>query len=184
MDVKNYKVYRIIRESPETKPSYNIGQILEFEEYQDINFNNAKQDIEAAFEAFRQDQALPFPSRKDVLYVYPSDPAELSVYYENRWLEQKFRHNRQAYILLTLSLTGKLYWFDAEHFDKYGETMSPDIIRINGWSVRDVSTIQNSCLKSYWHHIQESEFTKDMLIEGLFVGKAIVVDVEKKAYNS
>jgi len=183
MDVEKYIAYRIVRETEGQRPDYKRGQVIDIHQYMDHSFNEIKKEVEDAFEVFRLSYANSFPSRKKALYVFPYDPEPLSRFYEDYWLEQKFHHDSQGYIRLTLSLTGRLFWFDAYHFEKYAETVIPELIMVNRWSQDDIATIQNSCLKSYWRHIRESEFTEDMLIEGLFVGDAVVVDVENKEYN-
>ena len=183
MDVENYIAYRIVRETEEQRVEYKRGQVIDIQQYLDQSFNKIKIEVEDSFEVFRFSHANSLPSRKKALYVYPSDPEPLSRFYEDYWLEQKFHHDTQCYIRLTLSLTGCLFWFDAHYFEKYAETLVPGLIMVNRWNKGDITTIQNSCLNSYWRHIQESEFTEDMLIEGLFVGDAIVVDMDYKEYK-
>lgn len=155
MEVEKLRVYRII---PIEKEARLGGSSLphewkEREEY--------KQKFEDALEKHRPEK---YPPRDKCLFVcFSKDNA-----YE--WANIKYGHCITAYKLLTLEVTGHIYWFMAECYDMLGKECSQE-------------ELCKAC-SSYWASMKEN--IDDLVVgkeyEGLFVGENKIVAIEYKNY--
>lgn len=154
MKVANYKAYRIV--DAHNGAAYNVGDELAIPHYTMNDYSPKKRIIEQILEDNRPDN---FPSRNEALFVFPASQCD----YESVWTNLKYSHSEREYLLLELELTGDLYWLNAEHYN------SPSF-----------NQNQQQKAKEYWKEIAEVDFTRDMDIEGLFVGTAKITDITHK----
>lgn len=124
------------------------------------NYSSKKLHIEEIFEDIRITDYPDLPSRKNALFVFP-----LEKKHEQEWLNIFYPKLNVEYILLTLVLDGDLYWFDADSY--------------NGCYYADENSIKHNAL-NYWRVIDD--YSQLPLIEGLFIGDAIVENIEVKFY--
>ena len=156
MIVKDYIVYRIVN------PLFNckVGDMIlpHSRDYCGEHKRRVEQTLQVYKPSF-------FPSRKDSLFVCFSKENA------NEWAVHKWGTNTE-YKLLTLSVTGDLFWLKAEYYNNCWPSCSDEML-INA-------------TKKYWDSNTEDidSLTVDHEYEGLFVGDAKVIGVEiKKSYK-
>jgi hypothetical protein len=120
-----------------------------------------KQKIEECLEANRPSS---YPKRDKCLYVCFSKENA----YE--WARIKYCKKDTPYKLLTLEITGELFWFMSDYYnllDEYSTQQEFDNAAIN-----------------YWNSLIEDErfLPLDKGYEGLFVGKNKIIAIEYKNY--
>lgn len=105
-----------------------------------------------------------FPRRDNCLYVCFSKENA----YE--WAYIKYWKKDTPYKLLTLEITGELYWFMADYYNLLGDKFTH-------------RQLDKAC-KDYWNSMTENrnDLMLDKGYEGLFVGAAIVKTIEYKNY--
>lgn len=159
MTVSNYRVGRIVKY--EDLQRYTIGQLLSRPQIiTNPNYSPKKVQIETAFEDMRKKTFPNMPSRKNSLFVFPFEER-----YEQEWLNTMYPKLNVDYVLLTLVLNGELYWFDADYYnDSY---------------YADENSIKRNAL-NYWRVVDD--YSQLPLVEGLFIGNAIVENIEVKYY--
>lgn len=156
MIVKKYIIYRIVpfdaivkEECPYTQETHEID-------------GTYKKKIEEALEKHRPEN---YPQRSNCLFVCFSK--------ENAYEWAYIKYMKQDYTqykLLTLEITGKLYWFKAECYNLLHEGSSNE-------------QIDKAC-KEYWNSSIENP-TNSVIgkeYEGLFVGNAVVKAIESKIF--
>ena len=160
MQVIDYKVGRIV--PIEMKEQYKVGQVL-FLPQPKINpdYSERKLMIENIFEDGRKTVFPHLPSRQSSLFVFPID----DVKYEEEWLNILYPHQNAEYVLLTLSLTGELLWFDSDFYNEC-QLYSNNIPKLQEQA------------SQYWKPIED--YLGLPQIEGLFIGTAIVENIEVK----
>ena len=159
MEVSNYKIGRIVK--IEDLQRYIVGQSLSQPQIiANPNFSPKKLQIEDIFEDVRMTNFPDLPSRLNSLFVFP-----LEERHEQEWLSIMYPKLNVEYVLLTLVLNGNLYWFDANYYnDSY---------------YADENSIKRNAL-NYWQVI--NDYLQLPLVEGLFIGNAIVENIEVKYY--
>ena len=163
MEVANYKAYRIV--DTERGAKYKVNDVLPIVHYNIDDYVPKKKAIEQILENNRPNTFL---SRNEALFVFPESECD----YESVWADFKYNHNEKEYLLLELELTGKLYWLDADTYNK-------------GIALQNIFPEEaKKSIKAYWTEIQESDFTNDMDIEGLFTGTAIIKKIVWKKHLS
>lgn len=122
-----------------------------------------KKKIEDSLESNRPKN---YPKRDKCLYVCFSKENA----YE--WARYKYSKKNTFYILLTLEVTGELYWLMSDCYNQLGEIFTQKQL--------------NDACKDYWNSMTEDKETLvlDKGYEGLFVGEAKVVAIEYKNYMS
>ena len=158
MEVANYKAYRIV--DIERGAKYKVNDVLPIEHYNTDDYSSNKKAIEQILEEIRPDA---LPSRNKALFVFPESEHD----YESVWTNFKYNHNEKEYLLLELELTGDLYWLDAGIYNECYALRKP---------------LLDEQAKSYWIEVQESDFTTNMDIEGLFTGTAIIKKIVRKKH--
>ena len=155
MKVDRYIVYRIVPFDMDIK----VGDFVS-PTSKSID-SKYKLIIENALEEKRPSQ---FVKRSSCLYVcYSKENA-----YE--WANIKYGRKNTSYKLLTLELTGDLFWFVSDFYnflgDKYTQTQ-----------------LDKACV-DYWNSITENtnNLKLDKGFEGLFVGNVMVTAIEYKNY--
>lgn len=120
-----------------------------------------KKKVENCLEANRPKT---YPKRDKCLYVCFSKENA----YE--WARIKYSKRDTPYILLMLELTGVLYWFMSDCFNRLGDVFTQE-------------QLDKAC-KDYWDSMTESDnnLILDKGYEGLFVGDAVVKAIEYKNY--
>ena len=88
------------------------------------------------------------------------------------WARIKYCKRNTCYKLLTLEITGVLYWLMSDCYNQLGEIFTQKQL--------------NDACKDYWNSMTEDKGTLvlDKGYEGLFVGEAKVVAIEYKNYMS
>ena len=163
MEVANYKAYRIV--DIERGAKYKVNDVLPIEHYNTVDYSSNKKVIEQVLDDNRPNT---FPARSEALFVFPESECD----YESVWTNFKYSHNEKEYLLLELELTGKLYWLDADTYNK-------------GIALQNIFPEEaKKAIKAYWTEIQESDFTNNMDIEGLFTGSAIIKKIVRKKHLS
>lgn len=161
MEVANYKAYRIV--DTEQGAKYKVNDVLPIEHYNTDDYSSNKKAIEQILEEIRPDA---LPSRNKALFVFPESEHD----YESVWTNFKYNHNEKEYLLFELELTGKLYWLNADTYNK-------------GIALQNIFPEEaEKLIKAYWVEIQESDFTDNMDIEGLFTGTAIIKKIVRKKH--
>lgn len=160
MQVKGYKVGRIV--PIESLGQYKEGQVL-LQPHPRINANYSprKLMIENYFERIRVADYPNLPSRKSSLFVFPIDDMK----FREEWLNILYPHQNVEYVLLTISLTGELFWFDS---DFYNDCLLFEL---------DPSKLEEQA-RLYWE--PKDDYSNLPQIEGLFVGTAIIENIEIK----
>lgn len=160
MQITDLKVGRIV--PIEAKDQYQVGQVL-FQPHPKINpdYSERKLTIETVFEDVRNTMFPHLPSRQSSLFVFPID----DVKYKEEWLNILYPHQNAEYVLLTLSLTGELLWFDS---DFYNDCLLFDI---------SPSKLEEQA-RLYWK--PKEDYSNLPQIEGLFVGEATIEKIEIK----
>lgn len=158
MKVIDYKVGRIVK--IEYLHQYFEGQLIS-QPNKIINpdYSPNKVQVETVFEDVRKKTFPNMPSRMNSLFVFP-----LTERYTQEWLNTMYPKLNVGYIFLTLILNGDLYWFDADY---YNDSLFLD----------DINDIKSYAL-NYWKSIDN--YSDLPLIEGLFIGNAIVENIEVK----
>lgn len=160
MQVKGYKVGRIV--PIESLGQYKKGQlILQPQPNINPNYSSRKLMIESTFEKIRVTDYPNLPPRQNSLFVFPID----DVKFREEWLNILYPHQNAEYVLLTLSLTGELLWFDS---DFYNECQL---------YCNNIPKLQEQA-SQYWKPIED--YLGLPQIEGLFIGTAIVENIEVK----
>ena len=160
MKVIDYKVGRIVK--IEYRHQYFEGQLIsQPNKIKNPNYSHKKLQVEIAFEDVRKKTFPNMPSRMNSLFVFP-----LEERYEQEWLNVLYPKLNVEYVLLTLILNGDLYWFDA---DCYNDCLFID----------DLNLTRPNALK-YWKTIDD--YSDLPLVEGLFIGNAIVENIDVKYY--
>lgn len=159
MKVKGYKVGRIV--PIESLGQYKKGQlILQPQPNINPNYSSRKLMIESMFEKIRVTDYPNLPSRQNSLFVFPID----DVKFREEWLNILYPHQNVEYVLLTLSLTGELLWFDSDFYN--------DCLLFES----DPSKFEEQA-RLYWEPKDDYNLPQ---IEGLFVGTAIIENIEIK----
>lgn len=161
MEVANCKAYRIVDADRGAK--YKVDEELLIEHNNTGYYSPNKKTIEKILEDNRPNN---FQSRNEALFVFPKSKYD----YESVWANLKYNHHEKEYLLLELELTGKLYWLNAGIYN-------------NSISLQNIfSEEAEKSIKAYWTEIQESDFTENMDIEGLFTGTAIIKKIVRKKH--
>ena len=155
MVVKDHIVYRIIPYDAEVK----VGDRALPSKWEIKG--ERKKKIEDCLEANRPES---YPKRDKCLYVCFSKENA----YE--WARIKYCKRNMPYKLLTLEITGELYWFKADCYHFLGEKFTHE-------------QLEEAC-EDYWNSMTENRnnLILDKGYEGLFVGDAIVKAIEYKNY--
>lgn len=140
-----------------------VGDVLQIPEER-VNFDGSqtKNETEDLFEEIRKELFTVLPSRKSVLFVLPYD----TVFVE-RWVTQHNPHNDYDYALLTLRLTGTLFWCEENKFSD--ACVLPFVRKVYA--------------QEYWEEAS-NEFNRFEIPEGLFRGVARVEAITIKHYIS
>ena len=155
MEVNKFTVYRIVPfESP-----VNIGDSVIPSKCKIKG--ERKERIE---EALEENRPALYPQRDNCLYVCFSKENA----YE--WANIKYGRRNTTYKLLTLEVTGELYWFMSDCYNLLMESFAQNKL--------------NEVCVNYWESIIEnvSALKLDKGYEGLFVDKAVVKTIEYKNY--
>jgi len=155
MIVEKYIVYRVVDFDVEIKEGSPAlpSKWKALEDY--------KKCIEETLEKHRPNG---LPRRDNCLYVCFSKENA----YE--WAYIKYWKKDTPYKLLTLEITGELYWFMADYYNLLGDKFTH-------------RQLDKAC-KDYWNSMTENrnDLMLDKGYEGLFVGAAIVKTIEYKNY--
>lgn len=161
MEVINYKVGRIV--PLDSIGQYQIGHVLcQPQSKTNPDYSHRKIKIEEVFESIRANNYPYLPSRQSSLFVFPIDDKK----FEEEWLKILYPHQTMQYILLTLSLTGDLTWYDSDYYN--------DCLLFD-----DTDKMKEQAHK-YW--IPKEDYANIPQIEGLFVGEAIVERIDIKTF--
>lgn len=155
MKVVKYNVYRIVPFATEVKE----GEFVYPSKWEVKG--ELKKKIEDCLEANRPKL---YPKRNKCLYLcFLKENA-----YE--WAHIKYRGKDTPYKLLTLEITGELYWFMSDCYNLLGDKSTHE-------------QLDKAC-KDYWTSMTENNnnLPLDKGYEGLFVGEAIVKAIEYKNY--
>lgn len=160
MQVIDYKVGRIV--PIDSSGQYKVGQVLlQPQSKINPNYSPRKLMIETLFEKIRVTDYHNLPSRQTSLFVFPIDDE----IFREEWLNILYPHQNVEYVLLTLSLTGELLWFDS---DFYNDCLLFEL---------DPSKLEEQA-RLYWE--PKDDYSNLPQIEGLFVGTAIIENIEIK----
>lgn len=120
-----------------------------------------KKKIEDCLEANRPKS---YPKRDKCLYVCFSKENA----YE--WAYIKYGRQNTPYKLLTLEVSGDLYWFMSDCYNRLGDKFTHE-------------QLDDAC-NNYWNSMIENrnDLVLDKGYEGLFVGEAIVKGIDYKNY--
>ncbi len=155
MIVEKYIVYRVVDFDVEIKEGFPAipSKWKALEDY--------KKCIEETLEKHRPNG---FPRRDNCLYVCFSKENA----YE--WAYIKYWKKDTPYKLLTLEITGELYWFMSDCYNFLGDKFTHE-------------QLDKAC-KDYWNSMTENKnnLILDKGYEGLFVGDAVVKAIEYKNY--
>ena len=157
MKVEKYEVYRIVPFNADIE----VGDFVHPSKWE-ID-GERKKKIEDRLEANRPKS---YPKRDNCLYVCFSKENA----YE--WAYIKYGRQNTAYKLLTLEVTGYMYWFMSDCYNRLGDKFTHE-------------QLDKAC-KDYWNSMTDSNINLilDKGYEGLFVGEAKVVAIEYKNYMS
>lgn len=155
MIVENHIVYRVVPFDADAKEGESA--LLSKKGEKGI----LKQCVEDALEKHRPKD---FPRRDECLFVCFSKENA----YE--WASIKYGKMDTPYKLLTLEITGDLYWVKADCYNFLGNVFTQE-------------QLNNACV-DYWKSITErqTDLILDRAYEGLFIGKTKVIAVENKNY--
>ena len=145
MRVDNQIAFRIIKDI-----NISPNDILTNPTINKVRMENILEDVRA--KSFQQ-----YPSRHQVIFVFPSEE------YEKDWLSRLFSTST-GYYLLKLYLTGELIWFNADYLDIPMTTQNAH--RYWGSEITSIDSAD-----------------KEVLPEGLFIGEALVKEVIYKQYD-
>lgn len=150
MKIENYTAYKIVivkTISQEERILYQVGKECPLRKW-DINKLPDKQKEKALrFETVRQEINPNLPSRiQDNIFVFSNKD------YNQRWCTILVGTLSEPYLLLTLSLTGDIKWFDAQYH-------------------------QDNKPEKYWKSASDTPHTTP-LNEGIFSGIAIIKNVK------
>lgn len=157
MVVKDHIVYRIIPFDAEVK----VGDRALPSKWKALGDYKKRQE-----ETLEKHRPNGLPRRDNCLYVCFSKENA----YE--WARIKYCKRNTCYKLLTLEITGVLYWLMSDCYNQLGEIFTQKQL--------------NDACKDYWNSMTEDKGTLvlDKGYEGLFVGEAKVVAIEYKNYMS
>ena len=155
MKVEKYEVFRIVPFDDDIE----IGDLVNPSKWEVIG--ERKKIIEDSLESNRPKN---FPKRDKCLYVCFSKKNACE------WARIKYCKRNMPYKLLTLEITGELYWFKADCYHFLGEEFTHE-------------QLEEAC-EDYWNSMTENRnnLILDKGYEGLFVGDAIVKAIEYKNY--
>lgn len=160
--VVKYKVYRVI--PVEKATNIQIGGIIPIpQEEKNFSCSELKKQTEDAFESIRLDVKPDFPSRKSCLFVLPYEKKIVE-----QWVKAHHSHDDWDYSLLTLELEGELLWCDEDTFTKAG--------------IPIFASKRESLARDYWKSAK-GDYSGFCIPEGLFVGRATIVDKEHKYHK-
>lgn len=157
MKVENKKVYRIVP----FDVNVEIGQSVVPSKW-DIR-GEFKQRVENELEENCPKDK--FPSRSKCLFVcFSKENAD-------EWAYIKYMRKTTKYKLLTLEVSGDLYWLKADTFNFLNKKSSPN-------------DVQKACI-DYWNSEVQNEknLLLDKAYEGLFVGENRVIEIEDKEHD-
>lgn len=155
MKVQKLKVYRIVPFEENVK----VGKSAIPHEWKVKG--EFKQKIESTLEKYRPKE---YPPRSICLYVcFSKKNAE-------EWAYMKYGRHNTPYKLLTLEVTGELFWFMTDWYNFLKDGDSPEKI--------------NKACSNYWSSMKESmeDLPIDRGYEGLFVGDNEIVAIECMEY--
>jgi hypothetical protein len=155
MVVKDHIVYRIIPFEAEVK----VGDRALPSKWKALGDYKKRQE-----ETLEKHRPNGFPRRDNCLYVCFSKENA----YE--WAYIMYGRQNTPYKLLTLEVTGDLYWFMSDCFNLLGDKFTHE-------------KLDKAC-RDYWNSMTENRnnLILDKGYEGLFVGEAIVKAIEYKNY--
>ena len=155
MKVENIIVYREVPFDTDVK----VGDLV-YPSKWEIE-SERKKRIETVLEANRPEK---YPQRDKCLYVCFSKENA----YE--WARIKYCKSNTSYKLLTLELTGELYWFMSDCYNLFIDVVTPE-------------QLDKAC-RDYWNSMTENRnsLILDKGYEGLFMGDAVVKAIEYKNY--
>lgn len=155
MKVAKYMVYRVVPFDSDVKEGK-----FEYPSNREIK-GELKKKIEDCLEANRP---MSYPKRDKCLNVCFSKENA----YE--WARIKYREKDTPYKLLSLEITGDLYWFMSDCYNFLGDKFTNE-------------QLVKAC-NDYWNSMTENNnnLLLDKGYEGLFVGEAIVKAIEYKNY--
>jgi hypothetical protein len=155
MRVERYTVYRIVPIESNIKVGDNVYP-------KDCRIDSEyKQKIENVLETVRPSR---YPQRYKCLFVcYSKD----NVY---EWAYIKYGRKNTTYKLLTLEVSGELFWFMSDCYNLLGDKFTQEQL--------------NKACTNYWNSMIENknDLKLDKGYEGLFVGDAVVKGIEYKNY--
>ena len=155
MRVDHYIIYRIVSIESNVKVEDNVfptGRRIDSE---------YKQRIENVLETTRPPR---YVQRDKCLFVcYSKDNA-----YE--WAYIKYGRKNTTYKLLTLEVTGELFWFMSDCYNLLGDKFTQEQL--------------NKACANYWNSMTEdkNDLKLDKGYEGVFVGEAVVKAIEYMNY--
>ena len=156
------QVYRVIPE--DNAANIHAGDIVAIpQEDKTFSCSEAKTLTEKVFEETRIAINSEYPSRKSCLFVLPYDKTIVE-----QWVRAHHPHDDWDYALLTLELSGNLLWCDEDKFTSAG--------------IPFYAQVRESLAQEYWKSAK-NDFCGFEMPEGLFVGEAIIVDVEHKHHK-
>ena len=155
MKVEKYEVYRIVPFNADIE----VGDFAYPSKWEVKG--ERKKKIEDCLEVNRPKS---YPKRDKCLYVCFSKENA----YE--WAYIKYRRQNTPYKLLTLEVSGDLYWFMSDCYNLLGDKFTHE-------------KLDKAC-KDYWNSMtgNNNNLLLDKGYEGLFVGEAIVKAIEYKNY--
>lgn len=161
MNVEKLVVYRV--ESPIVADNLHIGDAINIPTKCDnLVESPTKAASEDFFETIRLNSFNHLPSRLSSLFVFPREDAVVEL-----WVSLNSRFKVCKYALLSLELTGELFWFDEDLFTKAGVPCYHEQIE--------------SLATKYWGSASCSP-SGFVLPEGLFRGVAIIKQIELRTY--
>ena len=155
MRVNNYIVYRIVPFETDVKVGTRVLPL------KSETKSNRKLCLEGTLEKHRPKE---YPSRSKCLYVCFSKENAFE------WAYIKFGRRGMVYKLLTLEVSGELYWFISNCYNIIREDYTQE-------------QLEKACI-DYWDSMTENidDLILDKGYEGLFIGEAVIVAIECKNY--
>lgn len=150
MKIENYTAYKIVivKTIPqEERILYQVGKECPLRKWNINKLLDKQKEKALRFETVRQEIDSNLPSRiQDNIFVFSNKD------YEQRWCTILMGTLSEPYLLLTLSLTGEIKWFDAQ----FHQSNNPD---------------------KYWKSASDTPHNTP-LNEGIFSGMAIIKKVK------
>lgn len=157
MKVENELVYKVI--SIDKAKELKEGDVIPIPTERDNYGLQMKIDAEELLENIRKKSYENLPSRKSVLFVFPSEVVA------NDWMDLMYPRDDYDYVLCTLRITGDIFWCDQDNYTNAGQFVNP-------------LEKQNYAIK-YWDTAGDTYDTFE-IPEGLFRGKAVIERIEEK----